>query len=171
MGPGGEASAVAPYVWLVVLAVVAYRLIRRLKPRPLRIGRMWITPALILSLVALSFAVQPPPRLAVVLAGLVALAAGAGLGWWRGATTRIEIDPKTRELTSQASAFGMLLILGVIALRIGLRQLAGENALAWGVTPLEIADVSLLFAAGLVCVQRLEMWLRARRLLAETPGF
>jgi hypothetical protein len=170
MTGGGEASAVAPYVWILVLGIVAFRLIRRLKPRPLRIERMWITPALILSLVALSFAIQPPPRLAVMLAGLASMALGAGLGWWRGAATRIEIDPQTRELTSQASALAMLVILGVIALRIGLRELAVENAAAWSLTPLEIADVSLLFAAGLVCVQRLEMWLRARRLLARPPA-
>jgi hypothetical protein len=35
------------------------------------------------------------------------------------------------------------------------------------VSPVVIADACLMPAAGLVCAQRLEIWLRASRLLAE----
>lgn len=155
-----------PYAWVAIVAVVLVRFLWRAKPRPLRIERMWITPSLILAGVVLSFAVQAPPHLPLLIAEVIALAVGSGLGWWRGATTRITIDPGSHELTSQSSAIGMALIAAVILLRIGQRDYAASHASAWKVTPIEIADVSLLFAAGLVCVQRLEMWLRVRRLLA-----
>lgn len=165
-----ELAPYAPYIWALVAAIVVFRLIRRAKPRRLRIERMWIAPSLILAGVALSFAVQPPPHLALFLAEIAGLGAGVAFGWWRGATTRIAIDPDTHELTSQASIGGLLVLGGVVLLRYGLRDLAWQNAAAWQVTPIEIADVSLLFAAGLVCVQRLEMWLRARKLLAAARG-
>lgn len=38
-------------------------------------------------------------------------------------------------------------------------------AVALHVTPMQLADVFLLLAVGLVCAQRAEMWLRARSLL------
>jgi hypothetical protein len=157
----------SPYVWVLVVLAVGLRLLWRAKPKRLRIERMWITPSLILAGVAVSFAVQPIPRLPLFLAETAGLAVGSGVGWWRGATTRITIDPETHELTSQASVLGMALIVGVVGLRFALRDLAWTNAAAWRITPIEIADVSLLFAAGLVCIHRLEMWLRARRLLAN----
>lgn len=161
---------IAPYVWVAVALAVGVRLLWRSKPKRLRIERMWIVPSLILAGVALSFAVQPPPHLGLFLAETAALVVGSALGWWRGATTRITIDPETHDLTSQASMIGMALIGGVVLLRFGLRDLAWQHATAWRVTPIEIADVSLLFAAGLVCIQRLEMWLRARKLLADARG-
>lgn len=160
----------APYVWVAVALAVGVRLLWRAKPKRLRIERMWIVPALILAGVALSFAVQPPPHLPLFLAEAAALAVGAGLGWWRGATTCISVDPESHELTSQASMIGMALIAGVVLVRFGLRDFAWKHQADWRVTPIEIADVSLLFASGLICVQRLEMWLRARRLLAQARG-
>jgi hypothetical protein len=163
-------SHASPYVWVAVAVVVGIRLFWRTKPRPLRIERMWIMPALILAGVAFSFAAQPPPRLPILAAELIALAAGSGLGWWRGATTRISVDPESHALTSQPSRLGLALVAGVVLLRLSLRDYAAAHATAWRVTPIEIADISLPFAAGLVCVQRLEMWLRARRLLAQARG-
>lgn len=160
----------APYVWVSVAVAVGLRILWRSKPRRLRIERMWIVPALILTGVVLSFVVQPPPHLALFLAETAALVVGSALGWWRGASTRITIDPETHELTSQASMIGMALIAGVVLVRFGLRDFAWRHQMDWRITPLEIADVSLLFAAGLVCIQRLEMWLRARKLLADTRG-
>jgi len=78
-----------PYAWVVIALAIGARLLWRAKPKPLRIERMWIVPALILTGVALSFAVQPPPHLALLLAEAAALIVGSGLGWWRGATTRM----------------------------------------------------------------------------------
>lgn len=157
-----------PYVWAAVAALIAVRLFWRGRRRRFRIERMWIAPSLILAGVVLSLAVQPPPHLPLLIAEVLALGVGSGLGWWRGATTRIHVDPESHELSSQSSIIGMALIGAVVLLRVSLRDYAATHAAAWKVTPIEIADVSLLFAAGLLCVQRLEMWLRARRLLDAT---
>lgn len=159
-----------PYVWLLIVLAIGARFFFRFKPRPLRIERMWIAPSLILAGMVLAFAVQPPPRLALFAAEVAALAAGSAAGWWRGATTRIVVDPETHELTSQASMLGMALLGGVVLIRFGLRDFAWQHAADWRITPIEIGDVSLLFATGLLCIQRLEMWIRARKLLAEASS-
>lgn len=163
MGGDGAQGASTYLVPLIAIVVIVLRGVRT---RILRIERMWITPALILLAVVLTFVVQPPPRLPVLVAEAFVLGMGAGMGWWRGRTTEIRIDPATHALTSKASPLGMALIAGVFLLRFSFRDYALGHAGQLRVTPVEIADVFLLFAASLVCTQRLEMWIRARRLVA-----
>lgn len=167
MGPEGASGA---WTYLVpVIAIVAI-VLRGVRARALRIERMWITPALILLTIMASFAIQPPPRFVILVAEVFALGLGSGVGWWRGRTTKITLDPVTRALTSKASPVGMALIAGVFLLRFAFRDYATAHAGDLDIAPIEVADVLLLFAAGLVCVQRVEMWIRARRLLDESPA-
>ncbi len=154
------------WTYLVPLIAIAIMVLRGVRTRRLRIERMWIMPTLILSAVVLSLSTQAPPRPAVLIAEMFALGMGAGMGWWRGRTTQIIVDPQTHDLTSRASPIGMALIAGVFLVRFAFRDYAMGHAGALHVTPLEVTDIFLLFAAGLVCAQRVEMWIRARRLLA-----
>ena len=98
---------------------------------------------------------------------LAALALGALAGWWRGRLTRIVVDPRTHALTSKTSAVGMLLILGLYVVRYGLRSMGAQGAGALHVSAIQVTDALMLLAVGLVCAQRLEIYLRASRLLAE----
>lgn len=162
----GLEGAQGAWTYLVPLIAMVVIVLRGVRTRTLRIERMWITPALILLAVVLTFAVQPPPRFPVLVAEAFVLGMGAGMGWWRGRTTEIRIDPETHALTRKSSPLGTALIAGVFLLRFALRDYALDHAGQLRVTPVEIADVFLIFAASLVCAQRLEMWVRARRLLA-----
>lgn len=159
--PPGEGA----WTFLVPLMVIGLIMLRGVRTRALRIERMWIMPALILFMVGVSLANVPPASFAVLTADVFALGMGAGFGWWRGRTTNIAVDPATHALTSKASPLGMALIAALFLVRFALRDYAAQHAAQWHVRPAELAEVFLLFAAGLVCAQRLEMWIRARRML------
>jgi hypothetical protein len=155
------------WAYLVPLIAIAMVILRNSRARSLKVERLWIMPTVILIATALAFTQQRMPAPAMILVDIALLAAGAGLGWWRARVTRITVDPETHNLTSQASPVGMLLILGIFALRYGLRAYAAQNAGALHVSITDITDGFLLLAVGIVCAQRLELALRATRLLNE----
>jgi hypothetical protein len=162
--PPPNAPAWAALVPLVAIALV---ILRNARARRLRIEGLWVSPVLILALVGLSFSQQAMPTPLMLGLDIAALVVGAGLGWWRARFTTITVDPATHELTSRASPLGMLVILGVFALRYGIRMYAAESATTLGVSANAIADAALVVSVGLVCAQRLEIALRATRLLNE----
>jgi hypothetical protein len=61
----------------------------------------------------------------------------------------------------------MLVILGVFALRYAARMYAAQSASSLGLSAVGVADALLIISVGLVCAQRLEIALRASRLLEE----
>jgi hypothetical protein len=162
--------ASGPWVYLIPLLAVAMVVLRNARARKLSIERLWVAPLMVLVLTGLVFAAQPAPSPALLAVDLAVLAAGALAGWWRGRLTRIAVDQRTRALTSRTSPVGMLLILGVFAMRYGVRSYGAETASALHVPALQVTDALMLFAVGLVCAQRLEIALRATRLLAEANG-
>ena len=151
-------------VGILVFGVVFFFRWRQMsRARPLKIERMWIRPAIILAICALVLTRLPPrPQDVVWLA--VALALGAVVGWQRGRFVRIVVHPQTHEINQQASPAAMFLILGIVVLRMVLRE---EAASVWHMGVNLIADASIVFAAGLFTAQQIEMWLRARKLLAD----
>jgi hypothetical protein len=161
------ASPPPPGAWtfLVPLVAVGLLLLRNARERRLRVERLWISPTVILGFAALLLVQQPPPSAGLVALFAAALGLGALGGWWRGRLTHIVVDPETHELTSRASPLGMLLILGIFAVRYALRSLGDVTAGLLHVSVLQITDILMLLAVGLVCTQRLEMALRANRLL------
>jgi hypothetical protein len=166
------AAAWTPYVRylpFVIVAVVLLRVFRRnLQPRPMRPERLWIYPVILLAgVAAFSFTQRLALTWEYVALMLVCLAGGAVLGWWRGATTRMTVDPQTHAVTVQASASGIAVLLGIIALRYALRPLLAQNATVLHLDVLQVTDALLLLAAAMLSSQRLELWLRARRLRNE----
>jgi hypothetical protein len=164
MFPGGG----QPFSLLIMLLVVsAAGLLRNQRPRRLRIGLLWIRPALFVVLTgALLFG--PPPPLTPISMGLLAcgLAIGCALGWQRGRLMRIEVDPETHALSARASRLGLLFIIALVAVRHELDILMRQNALLLRLPHLAVTDAFVLLAGGIMSAQGLEMWLRARRLLA-----
>jgi hypothetical protein len=155
----------SPWNYLVPIAVVVLIVIRRgSRPRPLKIERLWIYPVILLLVMASSLAAAPPPVTPVSIGLLVlGFVLGIGLGWQRGRFTQIHIHPETHELSSQSSFVGMIFILAIFALRYGARYLLAGNAdylLSGG-------DALLVLAVAMMATQRLELWLRARRMLEE----
>ena len=160
---------ILPYLvpFLFILLLVR----RSLRTRALRVERLWIYPAVLILIGGALLFAQPPETPLTASIDVASVAAGAIIGWWRGRLTRIMVDPETHNLTSRPSIAGLILIVGLFAVRYGLRIYLAQNADAAGSGGLRSAaitdDALVLFAVGLMSVQRLEMWLRARRLLAE----
>lgn len=150
----------------IILLVLALRFRRLTRERPLRIERLWIVPAIYAAITALTFWNMPPAPMTWVAAG-AALLAGAALGWQRGRMMRIKVDPETHEISQKGSLAAMAFILVLVLIRS-----AARNADSFGVPGVHIdvmamTDVLIAFALGMLTVQRLEMFLRARRLLGE----
>lgn len=149
----------------IIAVVVALRLRSMSRERPLKLGSLWIVPV-IYALVAGSMLVALPPRplgWGLVTLGLVI---GLVIGWHRGKLIRIERNLETGELRQRASPLAMVLLLALIVLKLGGREVFGETAAAHPTSgPMLLTDAFLGFALGLLSATRAELYLRARRLL------
>ncbi len=166
--PQGQVHSPVFYlvVGVLVVGLFAWRIRRMTQSRPLKLEWLWVTPALLAVLTVLTLIPQPPGGLgwAVLAVGLVL---GGALGWWRGKMMHITVDPETHALNTKASAAGLIFIVAIIAIRMGLRTIALTEASALHVSVAAITGAFMTFAVGLFGVQRLEMAIRANRLLTE----
>jgi uncharacterized membrane protein SirB2 len=168
-----QAANVSPWATLIPIVIaMGLVILRNSRARRLRIEAMWIAPVMILALIGLALfgetarggLLLTPFNIGLDVAGVVI---GAALGWWRARFTNITIDPATHELTSQASPIGMLVIMGILVLRTVIRTYAAQSNGPLGQWGPPLTDALLVMSVGLVCAQRLEIFLRASRLLAE----
>jgi len=165
MNPNGGGMATVLIPMVIAVAVI---LLRNSRPRKLRIERLWIYPVVLFVLLVATLSAAPPPVTPVSIGLLVlGLVAGAAIGWWRGKLTNIIIDPETHEMTASASAIGIALILVVFLVRFGMRDLVTQNAAQLHLPVVAAIDSIVVLGIGMMSVQRLEMWLRARAMLAE----
>jgi len=159
---------------MLIPIVIAMGLVilRNSRARRLRIEAMWITPVMIVALIGLALygetarggLVLTPLNIGLDVAGLLV---GALLGWWRARFTNITVDPATHELTSRASPIGMVVIMGILVLRTVIRTYAASSNGPLGQWGPPLTDALLVMSVGLVCAQRLEIFIRANRLLSE----
>jgi hypothetical protein len=148
----------------VLLIVVLYFRMRRLsKPRRLRIGTLWIIPALFLLITVGNF-VGYPPSAGDIPWLVVAFALGAVLGWQRGKLMKIWVAPEGGELMMQGSPWAIIFLVVLILLRMLLRGGLALEADSWAISPALINDGFVIFALGLFGVMRVEMALRAVKL-------
>jgi membrane protein CcdC involved in cytochrome C biogenesis len=150
----------------IVVIVLALRMRGMSKVRPLKLGGLWIVPALYLAVAALMFA-QLPPTGWVALASFAGLVIGAAVGWQRGKMMHIHVDPETHALNQKASPAAMFFLIALIVVRAGARAVLGESS---SVSPAMLTDPLIAFALGMFTLQRVEMYLRAKRLLEEARG-
>lgn len=158
---------------LIVLAVVfPLILLRNRRPRTLRPQWMWVTPLIVTLAIGFGFwglsmsgrGASPTDPVSILI-----LAAGLGLGgwagWWRGKMTTIHKEADG-VLKAQASPAGLILIIGLLLARRALEPWLEAHAADWNINPLAVLEAFMLFAAAMVAVQRIEMWIRARRIQA-----
>ncbi|MBN2970864.1 DUF1453 family protein [Roseomonas aeriglobus] len=164
-----------PNIWIsygitaiAIAIVLAIRWKRMSKVRPLKLEHLWIFPALYAALATYMYVTHPPQGWAWAFC-VVALLLGAALGWQRGKFMRITVDPATHTLNQSSSPAAILFIVALI-----LARNAGRAALASGtgtamlhLNAIAVTDMLIAFGLGLFAVQRLEMYLRGRRLLDE----
>ncbi len=147
---------------VIVCAVLFFRLRSMRRIRPLKLEQLWIVPALYLLVTATVFYQSLPQGIQWLYAAL-ALLAGGLIGWRRGAMMRINIDPETHALNQQASPAAMLFIFVIIIIRQGLRMEASEM----GLNAAFLTDLAVVFVLGMFSMTRLEMFLRAKRMLRD----
>jgi hypothetical protein len=160
---GNWLTAVLPFVIIAVVVWIRMRTMSR--ERPLNVGTLWIIPVVYLALVAsMLWALRPSPIGWAVMS--VGLLAGAVLGWHRGKLIKIERNAETGKLMQRASPLAMLLLVGLIVLKLGARAIFGESAVAHPTSgAMLLTDTFIGFALGLLSATRLELYLRARRLI------
>jgi hypothetical protein len=147
----------------IVGLVLFFRIRRMSQMRPLKLEYLWIFPAVYLAIATLMLVQFPPTPMGWAICA-AALAAGGALGWQRGKTMQITVDPETHALNQKASLAGIAFIVLIILVR----QVAGFEGQAMGhQAGAMITDALVVFALGLFSVTRLEMYLRANRLLDE----
>jgi hypothetical protein len=168
MNPHGGSWA-ATLLPLVIIAIVfALRFRSMSKERPLNPGSLWIVPLIYLLLVGSMFIALPPQPMGWGLV-VLGIAVGAVLGWQRGKLIRIQHDSETGRLSQRASPLAMVLLLALIVLKLGARSIFGDSAAANpGSGALLLTDAFIGFALGLLSATRLELYLRARRILEES---
>lgn len=152
-----------PFVAIAV--VLAVRTRRMAKVRLLRLERLWVVPVLYLAVVAMLY-IQHPPTPSGWGFALIGLLAGCALGWQRGKTTRIIIEPETHRLNQQTSILGM----AFLAVLVVSRQVAAIVGAEWHFDVGAIIDTLAAVALGMFTVQRIEIYVRAKRLLVEAQA-
>lgn len=150
----------------IVVIVLALRMRRMGQMRPLKLETLWVVPVLYLAVAALMFWSLPPTGW-VAIACIGALLIGAAVGWQRGTMMHIHVDPETHALNQKASPAAMLFLIALIVVRTGARSVLGQTS---GVSPAMLTDPLIAFALGMFTLTRVEMYLRAKRLLEEARG-
>ncbi|HWE99082.1 MAG TPA: hypothetical protein VG248_04740 [Caulobacteraceae bacterium] len=161
----GQFGATSVIITVAIVGLVLY--LRNRRPRPLRLERLWVRPALSLFAVA-SVLYEAPPALTVINILILALGLlfGGALGWQRGRFMAIEVHPETHEVTARISPLGIVFVLALVGLRIWLRQ----SATSLGALSAVVTDALIVMAGAMMTVQQIEVSLRGRRLLAQAQA-
>lgn len=162
--PPPQQTIVGYAVAAVLIVVVLYFRLRRMgRARPLRIGTLWIVPAIFVVVTALNF-VQFPPQPGDWPWLVISLFLGSALGWQRGKLMKIWVEPDTGRLMLQGTPWAVIFLVALILIRMLLRGGLEMEARTWAIGPALINDGFVIFALGLFGVMRAEMALRAQRL-------
>ena len=165
--PNGVLRYAIPVAVFVVIFALRARRMTRL--RPLRLGQLWIVPAIYLAITVLNVFFRPPtfaftlPSPAAWLASAIALVIGAAIGWQRGRLMQIQVDPDTHALSQKGSPLAILFLLGIILIKMAAQ---GEGR-ALGFDVQLVTDAAFALGLGMFTMTRVEMYLRAKRLLEE----
>lgn len=147
----------------IVVIVLALRMRRMGQMRPLKLETLWVVPAMYLAVAALMFWSLPPTG-TVAIASIAGILIGAAVGWQRGKMMHIHVNPETHALNQKASPAAMFFLIALIVIRSGARAALGQ---AGSVSPAMLTDPLIAFALGMFTLTRVEMYLRAKRLLQE----
>jgi hypothetical protein len=158
-------------VIVVAVVLVGFRIYRLTGERRWSVSRMWIAPAILLILAAVVAAIDVRATPFVIVGAVVGLAAGVAIGLYQGTHTTVRVDKAIRSLYVKVSPIGMLIFVGVLALRLGLRYITGSFAPAATathspalptLTPLAAIAGSALLALAVGMVLGLRVYMQRR---------
>ena len=157
---------------LIVLPILYFRMRGMTKAQPLKLGRLWIRPVLILAAATAVLFLPQPGNHAVrhfVLQDWAWLGLAAGLGgmagWQWGRTMAIEVHPENGTLMVTGSQLALLVLAVLILFRLGLKTGLDVEGQAWHLDALLISDALIVFSASLFTLRAAEMYLRAKRVM------
>lgn len=151
---------------VIVAVVMLLRMRGATRTRPLKLEQLWYVPTVFAAIAAFTLWQAPPqPSDLPWLAGAFLL--GTLIGWYRGKMMRISVDPETHALNQSTSPLAFLFLLAIFGVRYAIRYFMAEEAAAWGISVNVLADAPLLLVVGTFALMRVEMYLRAQRLLQE----
>lgn len=131
---------------------------------PFNINLVWIMPVIMLGLtIWLMTRAEPRGPEWLWAAGLFMV--GGVLGWMRGRSISMSVDPATHRLMAQGSASAMIFLVVLIVVRYGLRYVMSTEANVIGVRPVMVDVLFLVLALGLFGVRSIEMGWRGYKLL------
>ncbi|KRB82776.1 hypothetical protein ASE00_12180 [Sphingomonas sp. Root710] len=142
---------------------IAIRIRQFGRTQRLRLGTLWIVPAIFLMLAATIFTAFPPSGLGWLWIGL-GLIAGSAVGWQRGRLVEISVDSETGRLNQRSSPAALLFIGVLIAIRWVLLYLVELSDARWHLGAMLVSGIFIAFAAGVLSAYRAEIFLRGRRL-------
>ena len=152
---------------LTLALVLTIRLRRPQREKPLSAQFLWLAPALYLAAV-IAMLVRHPPSVVGWLLVLVGLGVGAAAGWVRGRMFALRVDPESGAVLRRRSRAAVLLLVGIVAIRFLANLWIGptETSADESRHALLATDFMLGCVFGLLAVTRMEIAIRARRLLA-----
>lgn len=160
----------SPYYYLILILIalplIYWRMRRMPAAQPLKLNVMWIRPAIFLVLAGVVLATTPPQWADVQWLALAALL-GAAAGYVWGRSMAIHVHPEDGTLMATGGQSAMIVLLGLVLVRMGLNAGLRFEAEEWHIDVVLISDASIVFAAFLFAARGLEMFLRARRVMAE----
>ena len=148
------------FTLLIIVLAVVLRVRNVGRARPLKVERLWIVPALYALVVGAVLWGMPPQGIQWLWGG-IALTVGAAVGWWRGTSIHLHVNPDTHGI-NQTSSWATV---GLIAIFLLIRAAAKFEVEGNIRTSHLLIVLLVLFAFGLLSLMRLEMFLRARRTL------
>lgn len=151
---------------LILVIVVGLRIWRMGKTRRLRLETLWIMPAIFFAVFGFIFYEVPPQGMGWLWCGL-AFVAGSAIGWYRGRFIEISVHPETHELNQRTSPGAIIFIVVLIFARMVMKSALNFEASSLHLNAMLVSGIFISFAAGVLTFFRVELFVRARRLLAD----
>ena len=137
----------------IYVIIVAFIVLRMLRERRIRVGpTMWITPALLLLIVAFPLSADRLTTPADIVDFVIAALVGAGIGWWQSTHSAIRADKAAGFLYVKSSPWGVLIFAAAFIARAAVRIIATD--LASQSVALFCSTLAIFFAIGILLGMR-----------------
>jgi Protein of unknown function (DUF1453) len=148
---------------LIAIPIILLRARQMMRPRRFRPMLLWVGPVLALAGAGALMAVRPVPSAGHIVGMTFAFLLGCPLGLARARLVKVAFDPQTDMMTQAGTPFGILLLVGLLLLRSGLRLVAVEYP-ELGIDLDSTTDLLVFFAFGLLASYALALGVAVVRL-------